>query len=124
MFFKKRDKVKKRVVCPIPVIVELIQKLYDDNCGMCEFDMRLENSNSIYKVGFTSDFDRKRGFFDPIFFLDEQKFTAIEDFMAQARLNGEIFSQMADVVEVVDVDGGQGLVKFPWYVKFEDYVVE
>ena len=39
-------------------------------------------------------------------------------------LGGKLFAQMTDDVEVYDVDGGAGLVKFPWYTKFNDYVVD
>ena len=122
MFFKKRDKAKKRVVCPIPVILQIMQDAVEGDEGSAQFDILLNGKK--YKVGFTSDFNRRQGFFDPEFYLNEQKFNTFEDFKAKAVLDGNLFAQMTDEVEVIDVDDGQKLVKFPWYVKFEDYVVE
>ena len=121
MFFKKREKVKKRVVCPIPVIMQIMQNAVDGDEGMAQFDIRLDGKE--HKVGFTSDHSRAKGFFDPEFYLDEQKFNSFEDFKGQALLNGELFAKMTDEVEVFDVDEGQGLVKFPWYTLFEEWVV-
>ncbi|MCL2619483.1 MAG: hypothetical protein FWD97_00935 [Defluviitaleaceae bacterium] len=122
MFFKKNKKTLGRVVCPIPIILQIIQDAIDTNEGSAEFDIRLNGKD--YAVGFTSDFNRTRGFFDPEFYFDDQKFTTFEDFKAQALLDGQLFAQMTDSVEVFDVDRGQKLVKFPWYTKFDAYVVE
>ena len=121
MFFKKREKTKGRVICPISVILEIMQDAVDGDEGSAQFDIRLDSNE--HKVGFTSDFNIIRGFFDPIFYLNEQKFGTFEQFKSEAVLDGKIFAERTDSVEVVDVDEGQNLVKFPWYTKFENYVV-
>mgnify|MGYP000336978637 CR=1 FL=1 len=119
MFFKKREKVKKRVVCPIPVLIEIIQETINIDAGMSEFVIIFEGEE--HKVGFTSDYNRSLGFFDPLFYLDEQEFDNFEGFKTQALLHGAIFTQRSDNVEVIDAD--HGAAKFPWYTALERYVV-
>ena len=120
MLFKKRDKTKKRVVCPINVIIKLIQETIDIDAGSCEFVIKLEGKE--HSVGFTSDYNRKQGFFDPQFYLDEQEFNTFENFVSQAVLNGQIFAQRADNVEIIEAN--KGATRFPWYKALEEYVVE
>lgn len=119
MFFKKREKSKKRVICPIPVIIQIIQDTIDIDAGMSEFVIMFEGEE--HKVGFTSDYNRSQGFFDPLFYLDEQEFSNFQSFKTQAVLNGEIFAHRTDNVEIIDAD--HGAVKFPWYTALERYVV-
>jgi len=120
MFFKKRKKPKKRVICPIRVILEIIQETLDIDAGMSEFIFLFEGNE--HKVGFTSDYNDHDGFFDPLFYLDNQEFSTFEEFKAQALLNGQIFANRFDKIEIIDAD--DGAVRFPWYTKLEDYVVE
>ena len=121
MFFRKREKETKRVICPIPVILQIMQDAIDGDEGGARFNIRFANRD--YRVGFTSDFTHRQGFFDPIFYLDEQEFSTFEDFKTQAVFNGALFSTSLNEVEIYDVDDGENLVKFPWYTKLEDYVV-
>lgn len=120
MFFKRKEKAKKRVVCPIFVILKIIQETIDIDAGMSEFIIEFEGKK--HKVGFTSDYDRSQGFFDPLFYLDDQEFDTFEKFKAQAVLNGQLFTHITDDIEVIDAD--DGVMKFPWYIALEDYVVE
>jgi len=120
MFFRKREKVKKRVVCPIPVIIGLIQESVDIDAGSSEFVILFEGKE--HKVGFNSDYNRQQGFFDPIFYLDEQKFDTIDEFKAQATLNDLLFASRTDNVEILDADNG--VTKFPWYTALNDYIVD
>jgi len=53
VLFKKREKVKKRVVCPIPVVIAIIQECVDIDAGYSEFVVRFEGEE--HTVGFTSD---------------------------------------------------------------------
>jgi len=122
MFFKKREKVNKRVICPVSVILQIMQDAIDGDEGTARFNIRFDNKER--RVGFISDFSRQQSFFDPKFYLDEQEFDSFEDFKAQAALNGKLFAQITDDIEVIDVDDGENIVKFPWYTKFEKYVVE
>ncbi|WP_148408702.1 hypothetical protein [Murimonas intestini] len=119
MFFKKKDGIRKRVICPISVIIQIIQDTIDIDAGMSEFVINFEGKE--HKVGFTSDFSRSRGFFDPMFYLDEQEFDNFQAFKTEAVLEGEIFAQRTDDVEIIDADNGT--VKFPWYTELEKYVV-
>ena len=119
MFFKKREKIKKRVICPIPVILEIIQETIDIDAGLAQFIICLDGKR--HRVGLISDYDSSRGFFDPLFYLDNQEFNTFEHFKAEAVLDGELFAQKTNCVEVIDAD--EGVTKFPWYVQFEDYVV-
>lgn len=118
MFFKKR-KIKERIICPIPVIIKIIQDTIDIDAGMSEFVIIFEGKE--HKVGFTSDYNRSQGFFDPRFYLDEQEFDNFQVFKTQAVLNGEIFSKRTDNVEIIDADNGA--TKFPWYTALEKYIV-
>ena len=118
MLFKKKEKIKKRVVCPISVIIELMQETIDIDAGSSEFVIIFEGKE--HKVGFTSDYNREQGFFDPLFYLDEQEFVTFEDFKSQAVLAGQLFAGRIDDVEVVDANNGA--TKFPWYKALEEVV--
>jgi len=120
MLFKKRAKEKKRVVCPISIIVQLIQETMDIDAGASEFVILFEGKE--HKVGVTSDCDYWEGFFDPLFYLDEQEFDTLEGFKTGAVLDGQLFVQRTDNVEILDADNGA--TKFPWYTIFENYVVD
>lgn len=117
--FKKTKRIKKRVVCPIPIIIRIMQETIDIDAGMSEFIIQFEGEE--HKVGFTSDYDRRQGFFDPLFYLDEQEFDTFEKFKAGAVLNGRLFAYRNDDVEITEAD--KGVTKFPWYIVLEDYIV-
>ena len=119
MLFKKREKAKKRVVCPIPVIMEIIQECIDIDAGSSEFVLLFEGKE--HKVGFTSDYNKQQGFFDPLFYLDEQEYFTFEDFKSHAALNGQRFAQRTDNVEITDAD--KGATKLPWYTALKEYIV-
>ena len=116
----RRKNAKKRVVCPIPVILKMIQDMVDSGTGMCELVILFENEK--HEVGVSSDYEDSRGFFDSIFFLDEQKFDTFEKFKSGAVLRGRLFSHRTDEVEVIEAD--RGLTKFPWNTVLEKYVVD
>jgi len=120
MFFKKREKEKRQVVCPIPVILEIMQDTIDIDAGLAEFLISLDGQR--HNVGFYSDLDWKGNFINPIFYLDEQEFSTFESFKAEAVLDGELFARKTNCVEVVEADNGA--FEFPWYDKLEDYVVQ
>ncbi len=117
MLFKK--KAKGRVICPISIIIEIIQDTIDIDAGMSEFTFLFESEE--HNVGLTSDYNRSQGFFDPRFYLDEQQFKDFETFKSQAVLNGQLFAQRTDNIEIIAADNGA--TKFPWYTKLENYVV-
>lgn len=116
----KREKIKKRVVCPIPIILDLIQETVDTDAGMSEFIIIFEGKEHM--VGLTSDYNRSPRFFDPLFYLDEQEFDTFEIFKEHALLNGLVFANITDEVEIISAD--DGITKFPWYKKLEEYVVQ
>ena len=120
MFFRKREKVKKRVICPIPVILGLMQECVDIDAGSSEFIILFEGKE--HKVGFNSDYDRQQGFFDPVFYLDEQTFSTLEEFKTRATLNGLLFASRTDNVEILDADNSA--TKFPWYTALTNYIVD
>jgi len=99
-----------------------MQDATDGDEGGARFNIRFAGKE--HRVGFLSDFNRRQGFFDPIFYLDEQKFSTFEDFKDKALIDGELFAKKIDDVEVYDVDDGENLVRFPWYTKLADYVTE
>ena len=122
MFFKKRkrNKVKKRVVCPISVVIGVIKDTIDTDAGNSEIHFLYKGEK--HKVGMISDYTHSKGFFDTMFYLDNQEFDSFEKFKSQAFLGGDIFANMTDDVEIIDVD--PGIAIFPWYTVFEQYVVD
>lgn len=120
MLKKSRTESEKHVVCSIPVIMTLMQEIIDIDAGGIELIILFENEK--HKVGMSSDYNRKRGFFDPVFFLDEQEFDTFEKFKSQAALEGMLFADIDGVVEVIEAD--QGMSGFPWYTVFENFIVE
>jgi len=120
MFFKKREKVKKRVLCPISVIIGIIQESVDIDAGSSEFIILFKGKE--HKVGFNSDYNLQQGFFDPVFYFDEQKFDTFDKLLAKASLNDRLFAEINENIEILDADNGA--MVFPWYPALEEYVVE
>jgi len=116
MFGKK----KKRVVCPILVLVDLMQTINDDDSGTIEIRFLFYGVEHV--VGFSCDYEERRGFFDYQYYMDNQVFDSFEKFKADAVLCGKPFFSREDAVEVVETDRGDSK---PWdYPALSRYVVE
>ena len=119
MFFKRRK--KKRVICPIPVLLGIIQESIDVGASFVILFYGKE-----YKIGL--DFEDYVGypphgtFINPIFYLEEQEFDNFEAFKSQAMLEGRLLVERTEEVEVIEIDSG--VVKLPSYNQLEQYVVE
>lgn len=60
-------------------------------------DLTVEIDGNPHHVGISSDYDRRKGFFDTYFFLDDQCFRTLEGFAAKASVDGALFSEMETV---------------------------
>ena len=53
------------------------------------------------RVGMTSDYERDRGFFDTVWYVDDDEYPSLDAFLANAALGGRRFSDIADPVLVI-----------------------
>jgi len=118
MFFKK----KKRVICPFPVIMDVIREAVQngDDDTILIFDF----NNESHMIGMFKADINKDSF--PVVYT----FDAIEEIwsfegLESVELDGIKLGELRDEVWLIDSDGGgKANRKFPWYPAFEKYVRE
>lgn len=91
--------------------------LDDDKDIGGDFEFLFEGEK--HNVGIESDYDNGT-FFDFVFYLDGQQFDSFEKFKAQAVLNGRLFSQRVEEIEITEINKGDD----PEYVKLEPYRIK
>ena len=52
-------------------------------------------------VGMSSDYERDRGFFDTVWYVDDDEYPSLDAFLADATLGGRRFSDIAEPVLVI-----------------------
>lgn len=52
-------------------------------------------------VGMSSDFERGRGFFDTVWYVDDDEYPSLDAFLANATLGGRRFSDISEPVQVI-----------------------
>jgi len=112
MFFKK----KKKIICPLSVIIGLIRDT--DDGGTAEFIIDLDgDSHLIAKYG---EYSERRDKYYASFHVDLQDYADFEEFSA-AELCGSRLCELEErQVEVTSADFGTRS-KFPWHEAFEKY---
>jgi len=116
MFFGNK-KNKKRVICNASVILSAME----ETIRLEEFIISLIilYKDEKHKVGISSDYNQQRGFFDQLFYLDEQEFDTLNKFKLEAILNDKLFVNINDGIEVLKADDGAPAN----FTIFADYIV-
>ena len=100
MFFKKKKHPK--CFCNTSVLMQAMAETIAIDAGIV--DIIFSYQGKEHSVGMSSDYTHRKGFFDTEFYLDNQIFTNFEAFQAEATLNGILFAEISDTVEVLTAD--------------------
>ena len=63
--------------------------------------LEVECDGARQRVGMTSDFERGRGFFDTVWYVDDDEYPSLDAFLADATLGGRRFSDISEPVQVI-----------------------
>ena len=61
----------------------------------------VEHDGMRQLVGMSSDFVRDRGFFDTVWYVDDDEYPSLDAFLANATLGGRRFSDISEPVQVI-----------------------
>ena len=100
MFFKKKKHPK--CFCGTSVLIQAMAETIAIDAGI--IDILFSYQGKQHCVGMSSEHTHRRGFYDTEFYLDNQIFTDFETFKAEAALNGILFAEIPDKVEVLTAD--------------------
>lgn len=114
-FYKKASKsnnlqydTKKNKKGPVFCHIETIFKAFDEtisiNAGM--ISLKVVCNGQEHNLGISSDYSPDKGFFDPLFYLDDQKYATFESFKDNALLESRPIKEYGDLIEVIKVDDG------------------
>lgn len=127
MFWRK-NKPKKKVICPITVITKHIE---DDvtatnwDTGFPGFEIKFKLNEVIHKAACYAELGQgswgKEKWHSQVFYLDDTQFDSFLEFKENAKINDALFFSMNDIVEVTECERNE--IRFPWYKSFEPYVV-
>ena len=61
----------------------------------------------MYWIGVSSEnHHRTREFFNHIYYIDDQEFSSFEEFKSKAMIDGQLFSELNDKLDVIDTIEG------------------
>lgn len=63
--------------------------------------LEVEYDGMRQHVGMSSDFERGRGFFDTVWYVDDDEYPSLDAFLADATLSGRRFSDISEPVQVI-----------------------
>ncbi len=64
-------------------------------------NLEVEYGGVRQRVGMTSDYERERGFFDTVWYVDDDEYPSLDAFLADAALGGHRFADISEPVLVV-----------------------
>ena len=63
--------------------------------------LEVEYDGMRQRVGMASDFEQGRGFFDTVWYVDDDEYPSLDAFLANATLGGRRFSDISEPVQVI-----------------------
>ena len=63
--------------------------------------LEVEYDGARQRVGMASDFEHGRGFFDTVWYVDDDEYPSLDAFLADATLSGRRFSDISEPVQVI-----------------------
>ncbi len=63
--------------------------------------LEVEYDGARQRVGMASDFEHGRGFFDTVWYVDDDEYPSLDAFLANATLGGRRFSDISEPVQVI-----------------------
>lgn len=80
-------------------IVDLMRECERIDAPIVGLEVELDGVRQ--RVGMTSDYERDRGFFDTVWYVDNNEYPSLDAFLANATLGGRRFSDIAEPVLVI-----------------------
>ena len=80
-------------------IVDLMRECERIDAPIVGLEVELDGVRQ--RVGMTSDYERDRGFFDTVWYVDDDEHPSLDAFLANATLGGRRFSDIAEPVLVI-----------------------
>lgn len=100
-FFKKEYPP---LICSPHDIFDLVEECIGIDAPICR--LVIEHDRVKHQFGVTADYSSKLGFFDIVFYLDNDEYTDFDQFKREARLGGEYLSDLGTITVIEDVDAG------------------
>ncbi|MFI3208959.1 MAG: hypothetical protein R3Y40_07470 [Eubacteriales bacterium] len=93
LFFKKKE--VKPLYCDAKAIIKLFEQDMEINALID--NLTFEYYGKLYKVGVISDIDDRGKCFDILYYLEKQEFKTLEEFIAEANINGIKFVDLGTI---------------------------
>ncbi len=103
-FFKKKDsKVEKKykwepLATDARTILKLIEQCDDEAPGI---DLIIKYNNIIYKIGISSDYERKRGFFDKVYYINDREYKMYQEFKRATDIENTPFEELLETIHII-----------------------
>ena len=92
------------LICKPADIIDLFRELEAIEAPVCSFI--IEHNGVEHEVGIASDYSEQQGFFDTVYYLDEQTFSGIEDFCSNSKIDERLFVDLRKVRVLEEVNDG------------------
>lgn len=80
-------------------IVDLMRECERIEAPVMNLEVELDGVRQ--RVGMSSDYERDRGFFDTVWYVDDDEYPSLDAFLADATLGGRRFSDIDEPVLVI-----------------------
>lgn len=80
-------------------IVDLMRECEHIDAPIVGLEVEFDGARQC--VGMSSDYERDRGFFDTVWYVDDDEYPSLDAFLANATLGGRRFSDIAEPVLVI-----------------------
>ena len=80
-------------------IVDLMRECERIEAPIVSLEVEYDGMRQL--VGMSSDFERGRGFFDTVWYVDDDEYPSLDAFLADATLSGRRFSDISEPVQVI-----------------------
>ena len=101
LFGRKGEKTYrwKPLRCMPGDIVDLMRECERIEAPIVSLEVEYDGMRQL--VGMSSDFERGRGFFDTVWYVDDDEYPSLDAFLADATLGGRRFSDISEPVQVI-----------------------
>ena len=101
LFGRKGEKTYrwKPLRCMPGDIVDLMRECERIEAPIVSLEVEYDGMRQL--VGMSSDFERGLGFFDTVWYVDDDEYPSLDAFLANATLGGRRFSDISEPVQVI-----------------------
>lgn len=101
LFGRKGEKTYrwKPLRCMPGDIVDLMRECERIEAPIVSLEVEYDGARQC--VGMASDFEHGRGFFDTVWYVDDDEYPSLDAFLANATLGGRRFSDISEPVQVI-----------------------